>query len=305
MTAAYPMNPHLAQRLRIETRTLYRLDHPSDLARRCGELFQKSQYEEGIKIAQSVDDYETNAIAQCQVGLGYAYLRQYEVARRLLTAGIQLSTSPQVQASYTAMIGTTFLEEQALERAEAMYRQALHIDPANVGGALGSLAVACHHKDSKAMSRALQKLIEQHPDWSTNQSIVSTLRHDRLFRFLRDSAEVFESICTRPPQHLSRPSGVSEDSLGRFEKLETMVQELKETVHDLTTMVQELRETMPSLTTMVQELKETVPSLKTREPKVGEPRRLQGQSHARWTCHTPFIGSMTLATGAGVALDEY
>src|SRR5262249_52275432 len=91
-------------------------------------------------------------------------------------------------------IGTTFLEEWVLDRAEEMYRRALEVEPENVFGLLGCIAVACQREDLIATKDATQQLITRCPDWRTQELIKFTLVHDRSFRFLRDTPEIFEHM---------------------------------------------------------------------------------------------------------------
>jgi len=194
---AYAIVPSLAQRLQEETRTLYSLEKVTDLVPECEELaytsekhFQVGQYEAGITFAQREPTCQYNAIAQGQVGLGCAYMRQYDEARRYLQGAIALSRDPHVQAHYTAILATTFLEEWDLDAAEQQYHEVLRLRGEHVVGLLGCLAVACQREDVQGVERALQHLREQHPDWHTNERLVSTLVHDRVFRFLREHTNI-------------------------------------------------------------------------------------------------------------------
>src|SRR6266511_2563262 len=191
MSANDPMTARLAQQIRVETHDLHIPDNASELARRCGALFRDGQYEEGIALARRVDDFASNAVAQRQVGLGLAYLGRYEDARHHLRWSTYFERDVHARANCLANIGTTFLEEWDLKRAEEMYRQALELDPANPFGLLGCLAVACQREDIRAVSLAAQQLVVRCPDWRESDLIVSTLVRDRSFRFLREHATVF------------------------------------------------------------------------------------------------------------------
>jgi Tfp pilus assembly protein PilF len=203
MSANDPQAARLAQQIRVETHDLHIPDKASELARQCGELFCAGQYEEGLALARRVDDFVTNAVAQRQVGLGLAYLGQYEEARQHLQRGIQLEPDVHTRANGLANIGTTFLEEWDLKRAEEMYRQALEIDPANPFGLLGCLAVACQREHISAVESAAQQLAARCPDWHDRDLMVSTLVRDRSFHFLREHATVFARVFGLTPDELA------------------------------------------------------------------------------------------------------
>ena len=203
MTANDPMAAHLAQQIRVETHDLHIPDHASELACECGALFRAGQYEEGIALAQRVDDFASNAVAQRQVGLGLAYLGRYEEARHHLQWSTYFEPDVHIRANCLANIGTAFLEEWDLNRAEVMYRQALKLDPANPFGLLGCLAVACQREDIVAASRAAQQLVARRPGWRESDLIVSTLVRHRSFHFLREQTTVFVNECGLTPDALA------------------------------------------------------------------------------------------------------
>jgi len=191
MSANDPMTARLAQQIRVETHDLHIPDHASELARECGELFRDGQYEEGIALAKRVDDFASNAVAHRQVGLGLAYRGRCEEARQHLQWSTYFERDVHIRANCLANIGTTFLEEWDLKRAEEMYRQALDLDLANTFGLLGCLAVACQQKHISAVESAAQQLVVRCPDWRESYLIVSTLVRDRSFHFLREHTTVF------------------------------------------------------------------------------------------------------------------
>jgi Tfp pilus assembly protein PilF len=191
MSANDPMTARMAQQIRVETHDLHIPDKASELARQCGELFRAGRYEDGMALARRVDDFASNAVAQRQVGLGLAYLGRYAEARHHLQWSTYFERDMPIRANCLANIGTTFLEEWDLKRAEEMYRQALELDPTNPFGLLGCLAVACQREDIPAASRAAQQLVVCCPDWRESDLIVSTLVRDRSFHFLREHTAVF------------------------------------------------------------------------------------------------------------------
>jgi hypothetical protein len=198
----FPDNRHLAKRIRIETHDLYIPPQASALAQQCGELFRDGHYQEGLMLAQSVADFATNATAQRQVGLGLAYLGRYAEARHYFQRGAELSTDRSTQANCRANIGTTFFEEGELERAEAAYRETLTLEPDNVFGLLGYLAVACQKEDVSMLVEATEQLVARHPAWQHNELIVATLVRDRSFRFLRATPRVFRQGFGMTPDEL-------------------------------------------------------------------------------------------------------
>jgi tetratricopeptide (TPR) repeat protein len=191
MSANDPRTARLAQQIRVETHDLHIPAQASELARRCGALFRDGQYEEGMALARRVDDFASNAVAQRQVGLGLAYLGRYEEARHHLQWSTYFERDGHIRANCLANIGTTFLEEWDLKRAEEMYHQALELDPANPFGLLGYLAVACQREDISAVESAAQQLVAHCPAWRESDLIVATLVRDRSFHFLREHTAVF------------------------------------------------------------------------------------------------------------------
>jgi hypothetical protein len=226
MTPTNSIARSLAQRLQKETRTLYSLENVAELvheyeelARMSQELFQAGQYEAGITHVQREPTYLHNAIAQGQAGLGFAYMRQYDEARRCLRNAVALSSDLHVQAHYMALLATTFLEEWELDAAEQHYREVLSLQSTHIVALAGCLAVACQRQEAHAVERAVQDLREQHPDWRTNQSLVATLFHDRLFRFLREHMDVFEREGKIPACDEKNCNNTSQNSTELLERL--------------------------------------------------------------------------------------
>ncbi len=194
MSSVKKLNPVFDRQIRIETHNLFIPKDASILAQQCGNYFQTGRYEEGIKLARQVDDFDHNAVAHRQVALGLAYKHEYVEARKYFTASMSLSADPHIWANCTANMGTTFLEEWELDYAEHMYEEALGYDPENIFGLLGRLAVACQRRDMNALKYAAAQLVDRISDWYENHIIVPTLLQDRSFRFLRRNPNVFNQI---------------------------------------------------------------------------------------------------------------
>src|SRR5215471_9580081 len=107
MSAQYPMDPLFERQIRVETHVLDIPPNANDLAQQCGKLFQEGRYEEGIALAQRVENYENDATAQRQLGLGLAYMHKYDKARKHFLHGAHLSKDRTHQANCFANIGTT------------------------------------------------------------------------------------------------------------------------------------------------------------------------------------------------------
>jgi tetratricopeptide (TPR) repeat protein len=232
---------YLKDRIRIESHDLHIPENASDLAKQCGSLFREGQYEKGIALARSVPDFERNAVAQRQVGLGLAYMGEYLEARKHFQQGAQLSTEPHIWANCAANTGTTFLEEYDLDRAEQMYKEALEIEPDNKFGLLGCITVACQRRDRDALERAVWILVERCQDWSTSDLIVSTLVRDRSFRFLRENMSLFKQVFGATVNELALERVTSPEDCEEKEAPEIKIND----VDSITSRIQEVKSLGP------------------------------------------------------------
>ena len=194
------------RQIQTDTHDLYIPNNASELAKECGQLFKQGRFEEGMHRARRVTDFDANAIAQRQVAIGHSYMGNYPRARRHFYDSLALTPERETEtrANCMANIGTTFLEEWDLDNAQKMYDQALQIDPRNVFGLLGCVAVACQHTCIDQLEYTLWMLIDRRSDWKTEGLIVQTLLRDRSFRFLREQRVLFESILGLDPETLAK-----------------------------------------------------------------------------------------------------
>ncbi len=100
----------IPKQIRFETHELHIPENADALSRQCGEYFREGDYQKGIVHAMGAVDFDNNATAQRQAGLGFAYLGHYPLARRYFQQGSLLTSNPHIWANCASNEGTTFLE---------------------------------------------------------------------------------------------------------------------------------------------------------------------------------------------------
>ncbi len=203
MSFKHPLNPNLNYQIRMETHHLHIPATSNGLARQCGEFYQNGEYDKGIQLAQSLQNFEDNSVALRQIALGLAYMGEYPKSRRYFELSSNLSSDPHIWANCTANIGTTFFEEWDLVRAQETYEEALEYESHNEFGLLGCIAVACQRRISASLEFAAWNLVERLPCWEYNDLIITTLVRDRSFRFLRENIDLFIGVFGLSPQFLT------------------------------------------------------------------------------------------------------
>jgi tetratricopeptide (TPR) repeat protein len=168
-----------------EFRTHAVVANSTPLLEKCAALCNDLAYDEARALIFQAPNWERGWDAQLAFGIVHHREHRYEEARRHYEQAVILAPSAAVQATIVANIGTTWFEQNVLQRATAEYNRSLALVDDDAFALLGMLAIACRRRDEAEVDAAFRTLMTKRPRWKSDPIIQHDLKVDSSYRFLR------------------------------------------------------------------------------------------------------------------------